>query len=168
RRRTKRATPRGTGCTPTPLATRSASAGAEPTGRTRMGLRWYSVVVDCNDHASQARWWSEVLDWQIIFENDEEVVLVPRHATVEKLKAMPWSQVPPGLVFVPVPEGKQVKNRLHLDLAPHTSDDRDAEIARLLELGATRVDVGQGGDVSWDVLADPEGNEFCVLSSREM
>ncbi len=60
-----------------------------------------------------------------------------------------------------------VKNRLHLDLAPHTTDDRDAEISRLLERGATKVDVGQGDDVTWTVLADREGNEFCVLSSRE-
>jgi hypothetical protein len=70
-------------------------------------------------------------------------------------------------VFVPVPEGKQVKNRLHIDLAPHSSQDRDAEIQRLLDLGATRVDVGQGEDSSWTVLADPEGNELCVLSSRD-
>ncbi len=60
-----------------------------------------------------------------------------------------------------------VKNRLHIDLAPHTSDDRDAEIARLIERGASRVDVGQTSDVTWTVLADPEGNEFCVLSSRD-
>ena len=76
-------------------------------------------------------------------------------------------QIPPGLVFVPVPEGKTVKNRLHIDLAPHTSDDRAAEIDRLLAMGATRVDVGQSAEVTWDVLADPEGNEFCVLSSRD-
>lgn len=56
---------------------------------------------------------------------------------------------------------------MHLDLAPHTGDDREAEIGRLLELGATLVDVGQGSAVSWTVLADPDGNEFCVLSSRE-
>lgn len=133
-----------------------------------MALRWYSVVVDCSDVAAQARWWAAALGWRIFYESPDEVVVVPQHATPERLASMPWAEVPPGLVFVPVPEGKQVKNRLHLDLAPHTSDDRDAEIARLLELGATRVDVGQGGDVSWDVLADPEGNEFCVLSSREM
>lgn len=133
-----------------------------------MGLRWYSVVVDCRDVAAQARWWAQVLDWQIIYEADDEVVLVPQHASLERLRSTPWQEVPPGLVFVPVPEGKTVKNRLHLDLAPHTSDDRDAEIERLLGLGATRVDVGQSPDVSWDVFADPEGNEFCVLSSREM
>ena len=79
-----------------------------------------------------------------------------------------WMARGQGLVFVPVPEGKTVKNRLHIDLAPHTSQDRDAEIQRLLDLGATKVDVGQDEDeVTWTVLADPEGNEFCVLSSRD-
>ena len=68
----------------------------------------------------------------------------------------------PGLLFVLVPEEKTTKNRLHLDFRP---DDRDAEVERLLALGATRADVGQG-EQSWVVLADPEGNEFCVLGSR--
>ena len=75
--------------------------------------------------------------------------------------------MPPGLVFVPVEHAKSGKNRLHVDLAPHTSDDRDAEIARLVSLGATHVDVGQGPEVTWTVLADPDGNEFCVLSARD-
>lgn len=70
-------------------------------------------------------------------------------------------------MFVRVAEHKQVKNRLHLDLAPHLSDDRDAEIERLLGLGATRADVGQPADASFDVFRDPESNEFCLLSSRE-
>ena len=71
-------------------------------------------------------------------------------------------------MFVPVPEGKAVKNRLHLDLAPHISDDRDSLIESLLARGATRVNIGQDeSEVSWAVLADPEGNEFCVLSARD-
>jgi len=73
-----------------------------------------------------------------------------------------------GLVFVSVAERKTVKNRLHIDLAPHTSDDRDGELGRLVAIGATHVDVGQSDKASWDVLTDPEGNEFCVLSSRDM
>ncbi|HEX6196703.1 MAG TPA: VOC family protein [Jiangellaceae bacterium] len=133
-----------------------------------MSLRWYTTVIDCHDVKSQAGWWAEALGWKPIYEADNEVVLVPDYASEEKLRSMRWEEVPPGLVFVPVPEDKTVKNRLHIDLAPHTSDDRDAEIARLLDMGATRVDVGQSGDVPWDVLADPEGNEFCVLSSREI
>jgi hypothetical protein len=74
----------------------------------------------------------------------------------------------PGLVFVPVPEGKSVKNRLHIDLAPPEDGDQAAEVRRLEALGARQVDVGQDRDkVSWVVLADPEGNEFCVLSARD-
>jgi hypothetical protein len=68
----------------------------------------------------------------------------------------------PGLLFVPVPEGKVVKNRLHLDFRP---DDQEAEVARLLALGARHADVGQG-EQPWVTLMDPEGNEFCVLGSR--
>lgn len=133
-----------------------------------MALRWYSTVIDCRDVAAQARWWAQTLGWKVAYADDDEVTLVPAHASEELVRATPWAQVPPGLVFVPVPEGKSVKNRLHIDLAPHLTDDRDALIAGLLERGATRVDVGQDAeDVTWDVLADPEGNEFCVLSARE-
>ena len=133
-----------------------------------MAVRWYSVVVDCHDVAAQAAWWAAALGWKKAYESEHEVVLVPQHASSDLVRSTPWEQVPPGLVFVPVPEGKTVKNRLHLDLAPHTSDDRDAEIARLIELGATRVDVGQDLSAPGAVLADPEGNEFCVLSSRDL
>ena len=129
-----------------------------------MAVRWYSTVVDCRDLGAQARWWAEALGWKLIFEADDEAAIVPAYVTDELITSTPWEQVGPGLVFVQVPEGKTLKNRLHLDLAPHTSDDRDAEIDRLLAMGATRVDVGQSDDVTWDVLADPEGNEFCVLS----
>ncbi len=72
----------------------------------------------------------------------------------------------PGWSSVPVPEGKQVKNRLHIDLAPGPSDGHEAEVERLVSLGASRVDVGQAGS-PWAVLADPEGNEFCVLTPRD-
>jgi hypothetical protein len=60
---------------------------------------------------------------------------------------------------------KTVKNRMHVDLTT-TADDRDSEIERLLALGARRVDIGQTGQESWDVLADPEGNEFCVVRPK--
>lgn len=134
-----------------------------------MVLRWYSTVIDTTDPRELAGWWAEAIDWRIVYEADEEVVLVPSWAgTEDDVRAMPWERVPPGLVFVRVPEPKAGKNRLHLDLAPHVSQDRDAEIARLEGLGATRVDVGQDGSASWTVLADPEGNEFCVLSSRDL
>ncbi|HWL45854.1 MAG TPA: VOC family protein [Ilumatobacter sp.] len=132
-----------------------------------MALRWYTVIVDCLDVAAQSKWWAETLGWKPIYEAPDEVVLVPGYVDEQVIASTPWERVPPGLVFVPVAEGKTVKNRLHIDLAPHTSDDRDAEIARLLARGATQIDVGQADDASWTVLADPEGNEFCVLSARD-
>ena len=132
-----------------------------------MALRWYTIVIDGHDIAAQARWWAEALDYAIVYEDDDEVAVIPKHLSTEPIAAEDWHRQHPGLVFVRVPEVKTLKNRLHLDLAPHTSQDRDAEIDRLLAMGATRVDVGQGPDVTWTVLADPEGNEFCVLSSRD-
>ena len=126
-----------------------------------MSVRWYTVVIDCLDVKSQASWWSDVLGWPIVYEAEDEVVVVPAHA-LDESRDIPVEERGPGLVFVPVPEGKQVKNRLHIDLAPRANDDQVAEVERLERLGARRVDVGQT-DVSWVVLADPEGNEFCVL-----
>ena len=110
-----------------------------------MALRWYTIVVDCQDTKAQAQWWAEVLGWKKIYESEDEVVIVPQFVSPERAKATPWEEVGPGLVFVPVPEGKTVKNRLHIDLAPHINDDRDAEIKRLLDMGAKKVDVGQHG-----------------------
>lgn len=118
-----------------------------------MASKWWSVVVDCADPRAQARWWAQALGYAVVFEEEDEVAIAGGTA-----EAPQW----PGLVFVPVPEGKTVKNRLHIDLNP---DDQGAEVARLEALGARRVDVGQR-DVRWVVLADPEGNEFCVLTSR--
>ncbi len=133
-----------------------------------MTLRWYTVVVDCHDVAAQGHWWAAALDWQIVYEADDELVIIPGWVDLATIDRIPWEQQGPGMVFVPVPEAKTVKNRLHIDLAPHTSQDRDAEIERLIALVSLRVDVGQGNDdATWTVLADPEGNEFCVLSSRE-
>ena len=130
-----------------------------------MSIRWYSVVIDCHDVAAQAHWWAEALDWRIGYEAEDEVVIVPPRA-MDESRDIPVEEQGPGLVFVPVSEGKTIKNRLHLDLAPFAGDDQSAEVARLEGHGATRVDVGQG-DRPWVVLADPEGNEFCVLTSRD-
>ena len=134
-----------------------------------MSLHWYTVVVDCRDIAAQARWWAETLDWKVVYEDENEVAIVPQwvedEARIETDEQ--WRRQPQGLVFVPVEEGKQIKNRLHIDLAPHKSQDRDAEIEALIARGATRALVGQSDDVTWTVLADPEGNEFCVLSARD-
>lgn len=130
-----------------------------------MGVRWYTVVVDCRDVSAQARWWAEALDWRIVIETEDEVVIAPPHA-LDETRFIAVEERGPGLVFVPVPEDKQLKNRLHIDLAPRASDDQEAEVARLVGMGASRVDVGQR-DATWVVLADPEGNEFCVLSPRD-
>jgi catechol 2,3-dioxygenase-like lactoylglutathione lyase family enzyme len=130
-----------------------------------MGVRWYSVVVDCHDVRAQAYWWANVLGWGIVYEADDEVVAAPPHL-VDAARSVPRHERGPGLVFVPVPESKAVKNRLHIDLAPGPGDDLEAEVRRLESVGARRAHVGQG-DVRWVVLADPEGNEFCVLSPRD-
>lgn len=133
-----------------------------------MTLRWYTVVVDSHDVASLGRWWAETLDYLIVYEAQDEMAIIPKWMDPNPLKDLDsFLKAGQGMVFVPVREGKTVKNRLHIDLAPHTSQDRDAEIAKLIERGATRVDIGQG-DVGWTVMADPEGNEFCVLGSRDM
>jgi hypothetical protein len=132
-----------------------------------MSVRWYLTVVDCRDVAAQSRWWAEALDWRVAYEAANEVVLVPPHV-LEPTSDIPPMQRGPGLVFVSVPEGKTVKNRLHIDLAPSQDTGQEAEVRRLEALGATRADVGQDPDkVSWVVMADPEGNEFCVLSARD-
>ncbi len=132
-----------------------------------MSLRWYSTVIDCHDPAALARWWAETLDWRIDYEDDDEVSLVPGWRDADTAAGMPWDRTGPGLTFLPVRESKTTKNRLHIDLAPHTSDDRDALIAALVSRGAALAHVGQAEDVTWTVLTDPEGNEFCVLSSRD-
>lgn len=113
-----------------------------------MGNRWVSVVVDAEDPARLARWWAEALGYQITLDSPDEVEIRP------SLDALP------GLTFVPLPEGKTGKNRLHLDLRP---DDQDAEVERLVDMGARHVDGGQARQSGLVVLADPEGNEFCVL-----
>lgn len=115
-----------------------------------MGLEWEQVVVAAHDPASLGRWWCEALGW----------VVVDDTAPVFEIQAKPDRL--PGILFLAVDDAKDTKNRLHIDLRP---DDQVAEVERLIALGATRVDVGQG-DVSWVVLADPEGNEFCVLQER--
>ena len=115
-----------------------------------MALEWEQVNVDANDPEALGRWWLEALGWVVVNDDPEEF----------EIRAAP--EALPGLLFVRVPEPKTVKDRLHLDLRP---DDQDAEVARLVALGATHTDVGQG-EPPWVVLADPEGNEFCVLSSR--
>jgi hypothetical protein len=118
-----------------------------------MALRWQNISIDCNDPAALGRWWAELLGWRITFEDEDEVALEPPAGS-------PADGVSPDILFLRVPEPKSVKDRLHLDLRP---DDQAAEVARAKLLGARRVDVGQSEADTWVVLADPEGNEFCIL-----
>jgi hypothetical protein len=115
-----------------------------------MTIEWEQVVVDARDPVALGRWWVEALEWVVV--NDEP----------GEFEIRPEADRLPGLIFERTEDRKQHKNRLHLDLRP---DDQDAEVERLIALGASRVDIGQGA-VPWVVLADPEGNEFCVLGER--
>ena len=112
-----------------------------------MTLEWEQVVVATLDPIALGRWWAEALGWEIV--NDDAI----------EFEIQPAAGRLPGILFLVNPDAKQGQNRIHLDFRP---DDQDAEVERLLALGASRVDVGQG-DVPWVVMADPEGNEFCVL-----
>ena len=118
-----------------------------------MGIRIQCMAVDANDPDLLARFWADLLGWRRTFEDADEVVLEPPVGSAE-------DGVAPDLIFLRVPEPKQTKNRLHLDLRP---EDQRREVDRILALGARHATVGQGADVTWQVLADPEGNEFCVL-----
>jgi hypothetical protein len=115
-----------------------------------MSLEWEQTIIDAHDAAMLGRWWREVLGWVVVNDDPHEFEI---RSSADCL---------PGLLFVLVREEKSAKNRLHLDFRP---DDRDAEVDRLLALGATRADVGQG-EQTWTVLQDPEGNEFCILGAR--
>lgn len=124
-----------------------------------MTSRFTELAVDCRDPEGLAAFWCEVLDFEVIDRSDGKVEIGSWVPTAEEVRAR---QMPPTLLFIRVPEDKTVKNRLHLDVSPIDRSTED-EVTRLLALGATRTDVGQGPDRSWVVMADPEGNEFCVL-----
>ncbi len=113
-----------------------------------------AVVTDCADPAALARFWVDAAGWQLAYAEEHIAGLrSPQRAG-------------PYLEFLRVPGRKQVKNRIHPDVAPYRGDDPAADIARLQGRGATPADVGQAGRESWTVLADPEGNEFCIVSAR--
>jgi hypothetical protein len=117
-----------------------------------MGSRFTELIVDCADPDRLAKFWAAVLGWQP----------TGRYEGAVEIAGPPGSG--PALTFIPVPEAKTVKNRLHIDVNP-VGCDQEQEVERLIGLGARRIDIGQG-EQSWVVLADPEGNEFCVLRSR--
>jgi hypothetical protein len=116
-------------------------------------LRIQCFCIDSTDPDRLAAFWQQAIGWRRTHEEPDEVVLEPAAGS-------PEDGISPDLLFLRVPEQKSGKNRLHIDLRPL---DQDAEVARLIGLGATRVQLGQPDDATWVVLADPEGNEFCVL-----
>ena len=123
-----------------------------------MPTRVVHLVVDAADPARLARFWAGALGWEVTAEEPEEVVVRQPGSGYPDPAVLP-------LVFVPVAEPKTGKNRLHLDLASASAEDQAALVGRLRDLGATPADIGQG-EVPWVVLADPEGNELCVLDPR--
>ena len=124
-----------------------------------MPTRAVHMVIDAADPSALAAFWAAALGWEVAADDPDEVVVEPAGFTYPSAAALP-------LVFVPVQEPKTGKNRLHLDLSTTSLEHQAAEVERLLGLGATPADIGQG-DVPFEVLADPEGNEFCVLEPRE-
>jgi hypothetical protein len=131
-----------------------------------MSLRFYTVVIDSHDPRAQAHWWAGVLGWEVTYEADDEVVIEAPYMADES-RTVPLDERGPGLTFVPVPESETLENRLHIDLAPGPDDDLMTEVGRLRAPGARPLHLGGGPDAAFVVLADPEGNEFRVLSARD-
>jgi Glyoxalase-like domain len=126
-----------------------------------MTSKFTELAIDCADPSGLARFWCSVLDYEVQDEDDGIVAI--GSPTVPEGKNHP-GPVPPTLTFAHVPEGKTVKNRLHIDVNP-TDREQDEEIARLVALGATVVNDNRP-EFGWVTLADPEGNEFDVLAGR--
>ena len=115
-----------------------------------MALRFSEICIDAHDAEALGGWWARVLGWPQRTDSDGDVILTPP------------AGAGPTWLFTAVPDDKVVKNRVHLDFTP---DDQQAEVDRVIGLGARRVDIGQG-EQTWVVLADPEGNEFCILAAK--
>ena len=119
-----------------------------------MACRITELVLDCRDPDALSRWWCQVLDWVELDRDEDAVEIGPRDRDPV-----------PTLVFSRNDDPRRGKLPLHLDVNA-TDRDQAAELERLIALGARPADVGQTGEESWHVLADPEGNEFCLLRSR--
>ena len=119
-----------------------------------MPVRLHHIVIDAHDLPGLARIWTQAPGWKILSERENEIVIGTDQ------------NAPAGICFMPVTGPKTVKNRVHVDLTTSAAD-RDREIGRLLAPGARRAGIGQTGAESWTVLADPEGNEFCVVRPKD-
>ncbi|MBI4218752.1 MAG: VOC family protein [Chloroflexi bacterium] len=138
-----------------------------------MGLQLRDITIDCAHPQNQVRFWSQALGWQIqqVLTGRVEVTVFGKSERVveESASLIGSGERCPRIVFVRVPEGKTVKNRLHLELV---AEDLDAEVQRLVKLGGEIVDrrirAPRGAPpIAWVVMKDPEGNEFCVNEQRE-
>ena len=119
-----------------------------------MRVAIHNITFDCADAHAQAHFWSQLTGWNVYYDDDPEVVVAPR-----------FPHDGTGLLFIPVPEGKTAKNRVHLDLQPQ-DQTRDEAVARAVQLGATVLaDHRTPEGLGWVVLSDPEGNEFCIERS---
>ena len=126
-----------------------------------MASRLTEVIFDCHDLTRSSNFWCNALGYEQVSAGEGWIAIRSpgEKLTDEMLSKSPQS---PALAFVLVPEDKILKNRVHIDLTP--IDCSQEEVRRLMELGAHRIDIGQSG-TSWIVMADPEGNEFCVMES---
>jgi catechol 2,3-dioxygenase-like lactoylglutathione lyase family enzyme len=122
-----------------------------------MACRISELVIDAREPERLAAFWCEVLGFVVLEQQDGSIEIGP--------PGVGFGGLQPTIVFSPASASKAGKLPLHLDVSP-TDRDQDAELARLLAVGATAADVGQSGQESWHVLADPEGNEFCLLRTR--
>ncbi|MGH9229305.1 MAG: VOC family protein [Acidimicrobiales bacterium] len=113
-----------------------------------------AIVLDTPDPRALAAFWAAAAGWPIVGQGDDHAAL-----------ARP-DDMGPRLELIQVTDPKVAKNRVHIDVAPYAADDQAAEVSRIRGLGATPADIGQG-EQTWVVLADPDGNEFCVLSPRD-
>jgi catechol 2,3-dioxygenase-like lactoylglutathione lyase family enzyme len=122
-----------------------------------MACRISELVLGCRDPEVLARFWCEVLDFVVLDrEADGSLEIGPRGG---------FGGAQPTIILSPMDEQERGRPRLHIDVSA-TDRDQDTELERLLELGARPADIGQTGEESWQVLADPEGNEFCLLRAR--
>src|SRR6185437_5219754 len=149
-----------------PASTRSSKSTPRP-ARPRhrpghriggMALRLVQIAMNAQDDSAVGQFWAEALGWVVSSEEPGVTNLEPQGFAYPEPAAV-------CIDVIRVPEPKTVKNRVHVDLATTSAAHQADLVARLKDLGAAPADVGQG-DVSWTVLADPEGNEFCVLEPR--
>ena len=117
------------------------------------------ITIDCKDTAEISQFWESVLGWKVTYVDETGAMLE------NSIKLENGEKFPP-MLFYKNPDQKSVKNRMHFDLSP---DDQAAEVLRIEALGGKRIEIGQSADpaTTWVVMADPEGNEFCVLKSQE-